>query len=125
MGRRLIHISEEDTEVVYVSKRNRVLSGSTSKGNQRKWMKDGKFIKLNTWKWYEDISEVLVSYLLGFSSVGYYVEYFPCVVVEDGVKQGKGCYSYSFLKDGESNISLYRILKNSGISMQDANYDCV
>lgn len=34
-------------ETINVSFKNRLTTGSTSKGNQLKWFKDGKFIKLD------------------------------------------------------------------------------
>lgn len=121
----LIHVSEEDMDVVHVSKVNRLRYSSTSKGNQLKWVKDNKYIKLNTFGWYEDISEVLVSYLLSFTSIDYFVKYRSCKIVEDGNIVGIGCYSENYLSEGEQDISFYRILKNNGVLLEDADFNTV
>ena len=123
MSARLVHVEPNSIKTLYVSKKDRIPSSSTSKGNQIKWLKDGKYIKLNSWKFYEDISEVLVSHLLRYSNVGNYVEYFSCNIVEDGVLKGTGCYSFDFLGKGESDISFYRLLKNNGISLEEMSFD--
>lgn len=112
-------------ELIEVSRENRIFLGSTSKGNQIKWMKDDKFIKLNTWKWYEEISEVLVSRLLEYTDVEYFVTYYPCTVVEEGKILGDGCYSFNFLQEGEQDITFYRLLKNMGMDVSKISYDMV
>lgn len=61
-----VYLEEVDKgmlEIINVSSKNRLETGSTSKGNQLKWFRDGKFIKLDLLG-YEGAAEVAVSYLL-------------------------------------------------------------
>lgn len=109
-------------EKIYVTKMNRVNMCGTSKGNQMKWFKDNKFIKSNTWKWYEDVSEVLVSKLLHFSNVES-LHYYPCEIIEDGRCVGGGCYSHNFLKQDEQDITFYRLAKSIGFNLNTATFD--
>lgn len=120
----LQHLCNDDLQVIEVSPKDRIFGQVSSKGNQIKWYKDGYYIKCNTWKWYEDISEVLVSYLCSFTDIKNYVEYHPCKIVE-GVNVYYGCYSEGFLMDGEQDIHFARILKSKGIDMEDATFDVV
>lgn len=119
----LVHV--DSPEIIKVSSKNRLITGSSSKGNQFKYAYNNKFIKLNTWKWYEDISEVLVSYLLGFTDIDYYVKYYPCSVYKDEVYKGVGCYSDNFLGYGESDITFARLLKHYGNRVTALSYDMV
>lgn len=119
----LMHVDKG--EVMMVTKSERISYHSFSKGNQLKWFHDGKFIKLNNGDCYEDISEILVSYLLKFTSIKNYVEYYPCEIVEDGIMLGYGCYSYNFLNAGESDITFVKLFKRKGIDIYHASYDDV
>ncbi len=110
-------------EKIFVNNSERIICGSSSKGNQRKWFSNGKFIKADTWKWYESVSEILVSRLLQFSDVKYYVKYYPCEIYEDNSFVGEGCYSENFLNAGESDITFSRLLKNYGISIDTISYE--
>lgn len=101
--------------VINVKKNNRYSKSTTSKGTQLKWITDNKFIKQNIANWYEDISEVLVSYLLTFTNIKHYVTYYPSKVFEEGTYVGTGCYSYNFLKYGENDITFARLAKQYGI----------
>lgn len=121
----LVHVNEKNIDIIHVSKSDRMKTISTSKGNQLKWVKDNKYIKLNTFDWYEDVSEVLVSYLLSFTSIDYFVEYKSCKIIEDGETIGVGCYSENYLIDGEQDISFYRVLKNNGVLLENADFDTV
>lgn len=119
----LYHV--DSPEVINVTKKNIIFNGISSKGNQLKYVKDNRFIKLNTWKWYEDISEVLVSYLLSYTDVQYYVKYYPCTIYEDGKLKGIGCYSDNFLDITESDITFARLLKSYGKRLTSLSYDTV
>ncbi|MBQ3514041.1 MAG: hypothetical protein IJA32_09645 [Lachnospiraceae bacterium] len=121
----LINNNKNHLERITVSRKNRVSNASISKGNQMKWVKDGKFIKLNTWKWYEEISEVLVSHFLSFTDIDDFVTYHPCIVEEEGKTMGMGCYSFNFLQEGEQDITFYRLLKNMGLDLGCISYDGV
>lgn len=94
---------------VNVSKNNRLLNGMSSKGNQRKWCKDGNYIKLNTLNCREDVSECLVSSLLSCTNIDYYVVYNGCHIVEDGVYRGLGTYCRDF-KIGWEEVSIGNLL---------------
>lgn len=118
---KLIHT--DDVPIINVRKDERILSSGISKGNQIKWYSNNRFIKLNTWEWYEDISEVLVSYLLSFTSINNYVKYYCCKIYEDGLYKGIGCYSENFLKPFESDISFYKLGKRIGLDLSIASFD--
>lgn len=94
----LVGIEDDALEVVHVSRKERIMGNSSSKGNQIKWKHRDMYVKLDLLG-YEGISEVLSSYLLEFSNLGQgeYVSYYQCRVVEDGKDLGLGCYSYDFV----------------------------
>ncbi|MCI9077590.1 MAG: hypothetical protein HFH68_01530 [Lachnospiraceae bacterium] len=116
-------------EKVFVAGNNKIPNASSSKGNQSKWVSVKRFIKLDTWKWYESVSEVFVSTLFQYTDIRYYIKYHFCEIFEDGQFVGNGCYSENFLKDGESCITFSRLLKNYGIDLSVISYedtrDCV
>ncbi len=116
-------------EKIFVTRNDKIPNVSSSKGNQCKWTSGNRFIKLDTWKWYESISEVFVSILLQYSDIRYYVKYHFCEIFENGKFVGNGCYSENFLKDGESDITFSRLLKNYGIDTSAISYedtrDCI
>lgn len=119
----LRHIENSDLEVIYLSSKERLNCSGTFKGNQLKWYSNGKFVKLNTWKWYEDISEVLVSYFLKFTNIDYFVKYYPCKIYEDNSFLGLGCYSYNFLNEDEQDITFYRLAKSAGYDISTWSFD--
>lgn len=92
----------QELEVIYVSRSERLLSRLSSRGNQSKWKSGDKFIKLNCLG-YENIAEELVSWFLGFTDLDKsdYVQYKSCLIVEDGKHLGIGCYSLDFTSDCE------------------------
>lgn len=98
-------------ERVDVSTMDRIRKGTGSSGCQRKWELGNRIVKLSILG-YEHVAEVLVSELLECSNLreSEYVKYFPCDVYEDGVYLGQGCYSYSFLCEGEQEVSIANIL---------------
>lgn len=87
---------------MHVTTSDRIGSLYSSGGNQLKWSKEGKFIKLNSLG-YEDIAEWLVSKFLSFTDLdsSEYVKYYLCNVYEDGKALGLGCYSYNFVGNAE------------------------
>lgn len=58
-----------------------------------------------------------------YSDVPYYVKYYFCEVFENDEWLGKGCYSENFLKDGESDITFNRLLKNHGVDLSTISYE--
>ena len=108
---------------VYVTADNKIQNAFSSKGNQCKWIAGNRFIKFDTWKWYESVSEVFVSTLLKYSDIKYYVEYCFCQIFEDDSFVGNGCYSENFLKDGGSDITFNRLLMNYGIDIGVISYE--
>lgn len=108
---------------IFVKKENRFHLSCSSKGNQIKWAIGRLFIKADTMG-YEGISETLASELLSSVRGDYgFIKYYPCVINEEGIKY-TGCYSYNYLKDNESFISVYRILqkKNKDIDIKLKKY---
>lgn len=94
----------------YVSENDRFEFSSTSKGNQIKWFKGNTYLKANTMG-YEGIVEALIGELLNYIITDFaFVDYYPCEIEEDG-RVYSGCYSYNCLNEGETFVSLYKILK--------------
>ena len=93
-------IDDKQLDVVNVSKSERFITQG-SKGMQPKWRHDNRIVKLNSLG-YEDIAEVLVSRFLQFTDISSedYILYYPCSIVEDGVRLGTGCYSENFMISG-------------------------
>lgn len=118
----LEHVSIDAVEKVNVSFSNRIFSKGTSKGCQEKWLKDNLYIKLNSRGRREDISEVLVSHFLEYTNISNFVRYYPCIVVEEGIERGLGCYSKSFLNGDESCYSFAKILRSEGLRIEDTSY---
>lgn len=116
-------VFDDKPEIIEVSRSQRINISSSSKGNQLKWVADNKFIKLNTYTRYEDISEVLVSHLLSFTNIKSYLKYYHCIIVEDDVKLGDGCYSYNYLSAEQRDISFYRLFKRNGFDIGRMSYD--
>ena len=85
-------------------------TGHTSKGDQRKWKVDGIWYKAD-YMGYEGLAEVLVSSLLGKSSLSYpFVAYQP-VQIEYKGQMIRGCVSRDFLKEGEILIPLEKLYR--------------
>ena len=113
----LEEVGLESLEVIEVSFRDRIMLGSTSKGNQLKWFKNGKFIKLDLLG-YEGVAEVAVSYLLQWSNLRKgkeWVEYKQCRILEDGKYLGVGCYSTDY-RGGLLDVSASKMMQKCGIS---------
>lgn len=99
---------------VDVSKLERYYQGSGSSGCQLKWFSHNEFVKLSVLG-YEHVAEVFTSELLScFDLLGYdFVKYHACDIYEDGIFLGQGCYSESFLKQGETFVSAAKMLDSS------------
>ena len=104
----VVLFEEDDTEVIRVSKSDRLDGGMSSLGVQDKWYNDGRYIKLNTCG-YEGVAEILASHLLRYSDLpsNLYTPYYSCIIEENGKVLGSGCYSYNFLNDDESELSFF------------------
>lgn len=92
-----------------MSREERFIKSSTSKGNQVKWVTEGEFVKADTMG-YESIAEALVSDWLGYIEGIDYVDYYFCKILEDGTEH-LGCYSHNMLKENEFVFSVHRILE--------------
>lgn len=119
----LVH--DDNPEILRVAREQRMSISSSSKGNQFKWFSDNKYIKLNTYTWYENIAEVLVSYMLSFTNVQNYVKYHSCNIYEDSKLLGEGCYSYNYLNVDEQDITFYRLFKRFGYEIGNMHYEDV
>lgn len=96
--------------VIEVSKLDRFVSNTGSKGFQSKWVKDGLFIKVDLLG-YESIAEILVSWFGKFIKSQFEIlRYYPCIVIEDGVEIGFGCYSELFTK-GNQEVTVAKLLQ--------------
>lgn len=121
-AKRKLRDVKEELNVVHVSRRERLVSRFSSKGNQIKWRSGDKFVKLNCLG-YENIAETLVSWFLHFTNIKEedYVDYFSCMIYEDGKRLGIGCYSYDFVKEYEE-ITIKDLL-NAGLRSFSISYD--
>lgn len=118
----LVDVLDRSAEKVFVSKDERLSGNSSSIGNQIKWKHGSKFIKLNA-QGYEDIAEVMVSNLLYFTNLQKheFVMYYSCVIYEDGICLGNGCYSYDFVGDS-TEVTVADIL-NDNLLPYSISYD--
>lgn len=86
------------------------INGAISKGNQPKFIKADRFYKVDAMG-YESISEVLVSEFLRYCEDVEYIDYFLEQVEYRG-EVVDCCKSKIYTKEGESFISLYRLLNS-------------
>lgn len=92
-----------------VEREDRFELSSTSKGNQIKWSKYGKFLKADSLG-YESIAEVLATELeMAIKGIDY-VDYSLCIINEEGTKYF-GCESDIFTNNGDCIVSVGKILK--------------
>ncbi|MBO5009039.1 MAG: hypothetical protein J6D26_09400 [Clostridia bacterium] len=104
---------------------NEKIAETSSKGNQEKWLdKDtNKWYKVDQFG-YEALSEALISALLCKSKQKnntsfHFVRYYPEKVIVHG-RERVSCVSDSFLKEGQSIITLSHLLtKNLGVPLRD------
>jgi hypothetical protein len=97
------------------------MKADSSAGNLLKWTLsiNGKqvFIKTSTYNeynniWlYESYSEIIVCRLLKELGIKNVVMYYPCKIRLDNGTVTFGCYSYSFLKENETFISMAKLHK--------------
>lgn len=118
----LVDVNNDEVRVLHLKRSERLDNYSSSFGNQVKWKHNNLFVKLNCLG-YEDIAEVLVSHFLSFTNLGEdeYVKYHSCVIYEDGIYMGNGCYSEDFTK-GYMEISISDILDNN-LESQAVSYE--
>ncbi len=93
------------------------LQGHTSKGDQPKWFRSGRWYKADHMG-YETLAEVVISKLLTKSNVLSYVEYSPVLIAFDG-KEKPGCVSKNFLHSNEMLVPferLHRAYKGLGMA---------
>lgn len=102
---------------IYVARSERLSVNYSSSGNQMKWKHGNIFVKLDCLG-YESVSECLVSTLLSFTEISEkdYVKYYPCIIYEDEICLGNGCYSYDFVGEWKE-ISARVILEKSLMSL--------
>jgi len=99
------------------------IQGHTSKGDQPKWQRDGKWYKADHMG-YEALAEVVVSQLLKKSNVAEFVEYKPVLIDYDG-KELAGCVSDSFRGKDEMLVPferLHRAYQGIGLANALAKY---
>ena len=92
-----------------VNKNNRFGLEAISKGNQRKWVTNGVFLKADSMG-YESIAEIIASELECHTIGCDFVQYNLCKIIE-GNREYEGCASNIFLNEDEKIISFYRILE--------------
>ena len=94
-----------------VATEDRRKTATSSKGNQTKWCKDGLWVKAD-FMGYEGIAECVASVVAHNTNIGDFapvVDYFMC----NGTAEGRdyvGCYSRNFLGEGESCITVQRLM---------------
>ena len=82
---------------------------TSSKGNQQKWLINGKWYKADHMG-YEGLCEVVVSCLLKQSNIQDFVTYSPVFIAFDG-KDYPGCFSKNFKAKNESIVTLEHLSK--------------
>ena len=95
-----------------VTKEDKLLTSSSSKGNQDKWMKDGCWLKAD-FLGYEGLAEYVSSQL--YKSFGVFeefpaVEYGLCVIQDETGNIRAGCFCKNFLQPGENMLTIGRLL---------------
>lgn len=96
---------------------------TSSKGNQEKWLSNGRWYKLDQFG-YEGLSEVIIARLLEKSAIEdkfpfSFVRYRPEKMDVHGINRA-GCSSMNFLKDGQSIITLSHLFRNAGEPLSDS-----
>lgn len=121
-----MEVPDNKLKTINVSFKDRTNSGRTTKGNQLKWFRDGKFIKLDLLG-YEGVAEVAVSYLLHWTNLEEgkdWIPYRQCNIVEDGKYLGVGCYSPDY-RNGLLDVSASKIMQKCGISFGIEYWDFI
>lgn len=86
-------------------------NNTSSKGNQPKYVSADDYWYKQDCLGYEALSESIVSYLLEYSNVHDYVQYMV-TNIESGIHVHTSSESESFVKPGESLITLHRFFRN-------------
>ena len=87
----------------------KMITASSSKGNQPKWLSDGVWFKADHMG-YEALSEIVVSRLLQKTNISNFVSYQP-TFIEYSNKTLVGCYSENFKKDKETIYTLEKLFR--------------
>ncbi len=99
------------------------IAGTSSKGNQEKWLEDGRWYKLDQFG-YEGLAETVISRLLERSSMETDTPFrFVRYRMERMNVHGRdrtGCSSADFLKQGESIITLSHLFRRENRALKDA-----
>ena len=95
-----------------VTKEDKLLASSSSKGNQDKWMKEGYWLKAD-FLGYEGLAEYVSSQL--YKSFAIFeeftaVEYGLCLIQDETGKCREGCFCKNFLQPGENLLTVGRLL---------------
>lgn len=93
---------------------NQKIAETSSKGNQEKWLDNGKWYKLDQFG-YEALAETFASMLLEYSNIEKetpfrFVRYSMEKLLVHG-RERTGCSSENFLKSGESIVTLSHLFK--------------
>lgn len=103
-----------------------VKKGGSSKGLQRKWKVDNKWLKPNE-VGYESFGEVVASRVASCLNMCIpVIQYFPCRIKTVNNRY-YGCYSQSYLADGMSEITAKRLLQLNDIDINavDNKYEAL
>ncbi len=101
---------------------NEKIAETSSKGNQEKWLDEGRWYKLDQFG-YEGLAEVFTSRILQKSNIadlGFdFVKYRPERILVHGIER-TGCSSEDFLKKGETLVTLANLYrKHLGCSLSE------
>ena len=112
----IIEMLKSQTRIIVTSV-DRIITSTSSKGNQIKWNVRGQWIKADSFG-YEGLVEIVASRILEESNIDYFVKY-DCVEIleEDTGKVYRGCISDDFLNVEESLITLHRLFEANGINI--------
>lgn len=96
---------------IRVSDRNLISRTTTSKGDQKKWHKQGYYIKANKFG-YENIAESIVAELCRNIRGLNFVDYHLCNILDEEVnKRYFGCYSLEFKPEGFTFVTFDKLLR--------------
>ena len=103
--------------MINVSNYQFVISESSSKGNQRKFYKDGYWFKIDNERCFEGLAEEFVSLFCSCIYDFSYVPYKADIIVYND-EEYTGCYSYNMYNDKEvSFVSLRKIFRSNNIPL--------
>lgn len=119
----IISFDTKNNKVINVSKSERMVTGTSSKGSQIRWFHNNQYVKLNTFG-REDIAETIVSLLLRCSA-SEFAAYSQCKIIEDDIEIGAGCFSDNFLQNGECLVTFGQLLKRITAAYGALNYEDV